>query len=101
MNGQSLRRLSLSLSSTVLIVACAAEGPQQATRSEVDTTTVTVMTFNVENLFDNIDDPAKDDKAYLPLAAKQTAAHREACNEIEVDRWRDECLHLDWNDDVL
>ena len=59
------------------------------------------MTFNVENLFDNIDDPVKDDKAYLPLSAKQTAAHRNACNEIEVNRWRDECLNLDWNDDIL
>ena len=62
---------------------------------------VTVMTFNVENLFDNIDDPVKDDKAYLPLSAKQTAAHKSACNEIEVNRWRDECLGLDWNDDIL
>ena len=59
------------------------------------------MTFNVENLFDNIDDPVKDDKAYLPLSAKQTAAHKSACNEIEVQRWRDECLNLDWNDDIL
>ena len=62
---------------------------------------VTVMTFNVENLFDNVDDPGKDDKTYLPLAAKQKAEHIAACNEIEVNRWRDECLLLDWNDEVL
>ena len=29
-----------------------------------------VMTLNVDNLFDTIDDPGKDDKAYLPIEAK-------------------------------
>ena len=62
---------------------------------------MTVMSFNVQNLFDNIDDPGKDDKAYLPLAAKQTEAHIAACNEIEVDSWRDECLNLDWSDAAI
>ncbi len=62
---------------------------------------VTLMTFNVQNLFDNIDDPDKDDKAYLPLAAKQSEAHIAACNEIPVDDWREECLNLDWSDAAL
>jgi len=62
---------------------------------------LTVMTFNVQNLFDNIDDPGKDDKAYLPLAAKQNDAHIAACKEITVDSWRDECLHLDWSDAAI
>jgi endonuclease/exonuclease/phosphatase family metal-dependent hydrolase len=62
---------------------------------------VTVMSFNVENLFDNIDDPGKDDKAYLPLVQKQSALHITACQEIEVERWRDECLYLDWSDAAL
>lgn len=62
---------------------------------------VTLMTFNVQNLFDNIDDPGKDDKAYLPLAGKQSAEHIAACNEIAVDSWRDECLDLDWSDAAI
>jgi endonuclease/exonuclease/phosphatase family metal-dependent hydrolase len=62
---------------------------------------VSVMSFNVQNLFDNVDDPGKDDKAYLPLAQKENDEHRAACNEIPVDRWRDECLHLDWSNEVL
>jgi len=62
---------------------------------------VTVMTFNVENLFDNSDDPAKYDETYLPLQAKQGVAHIANCNEIEVDRWRDQCLHFDWSDAVI
>lgn len=102
MNGQCLRRSSLSLTLALVLAACAADAPRESIRAaDTTTTAVTVMTFNVENLFDNIDDPDKDDKAYLPLAAKQTTAHKNACGEIEVNRWRDECLHLDWNDDIL
>ena len=61
-------------------------------------TTVTVMTLNAQNLFDNIDDPGKDDKAYLPFAAKQGDDHIAACAAIPVESWRNECLHLDWSD---
>ena len=61
-------------------------------------TTATIMSFNVENLFDNLDDPGKDDKAYLPLPAKQDETHIRACSEIEVQSWREECLYLDWSD---
>ncbi len=62
---------------------------------------VTIMTFNVENLFDTRDDPGKDDKAYLPIAAKQSAQHIAECEEIPVARWRDDCLNLDWNEAAL
>ena len=59
------------------------------------------MTFNVQNLFDNVDDPGKDDKAYLPIEAKQNDEHISECNEIEVASWRDECLNLDWSDAAI
>ena len=59
------------------------------------------MTFNVENLFDSVDDPGKIDETYLPLAAKQNEAHIAACNEIEVESWRNQCLYLDWNDATM
>ena len=62
---------------------------------------VSIMSFNVQNLFDNVDDPARDDKAYLPLSAKQNEAHIAACNEIAVESWRDECLYLDWSDAAI
>lgn len=62
---------------------------------------VTVMTFNAENLFDNTDDPGKDDKAYLPIEAKQSEEHIAECNEIEVDAWRNECLNLDWGNEAI
>jgi Endonuclease/Exonuclease/phosphatase family len=62
---------------------------------------LSIMTFNVENLFDTIDDPGKDDKAYLPIEAKQSPAHAKACAAIEVQSWRDECLELDWDEALL
>jgi len=75
---------------------------QQSTASPVSAPeTVTIMTFNVQNLFDNIDDPGKDDKAYLPLDAKQSTAHIDECNTIPVESWKNECLNLDWSDNAI
>jgi len=62
---------------------------------------VSIMTFNVQNLFDTTDDAGKDDKAYLPIEAKQSAAHIAECKEIEVASWRAECLELDWDEGAL
>lgn len=62
---------------------------------------VTIMTFNVENLFDNADDPGKDDGTYLSLADKQNDEHRAACATIEVQHWREQCEDWDWNDDIV
>ncbi len=62
---------------------------------------ITIMTFNVENLFDTSDDPGKDDSTYLPLSTKQNDAHRAHCNELPVERWRDQCLNYDWNATAL
>ena len=65
------------------------------------TPTVTIMTFNVENLFDADDDAGKNDETYLPAAAKQSQAHIDECNKIPVERWRDDCLYLDWSEDAI
>ena len=83
------------LVSLLALCACGAPSSPPADAS------VSIMTFNVQNLFDNVDDPGKDDKAYLRIEDKQNDAHIEACNEIEVDSWRDECLNLDWSDDAI
>jgi len=84
----SFLRLTL-IAPTVVLLACSAE--------ETKMTSVTVMSFNVQNLFDNHDDAGKDDKAYLPIEAKQDEAHKAACKEIPVESWRNECLNLDWS----
>ena len=73
-----IRTVIKSLLICALLTACVPnhEGPQ----------TVTIMTFNVENLFDNEDDPGKDDQTYRAIEDKQTAAHKNACTAIEVPR---------------
>ena len=59
-----------------------------------------VMTLNVNNLFDELDDPKKDDKAYLPIELKQTKKHINSCNRIRVNSWKNECLYLDWDSET-
>lgn len=81
--------------------ACTHEAPSLRGNAANDTGSVTIMTFNVENVFDTEDDPGKDDRTFLPLAMKQTAEHREACAQIEAEHWRRQCLEWDWNEEVL
>ena len=57
-----------------------------------------VMTYNTQNLFDTLDDPKKNDKAYLPIELKQSKKHIDSCKYIRVKSWKDECLNLDWDD---
>ncbi|MEM1263060.1 MAG: endonuclease/exonuclease/phosphatase family protein [Pseudomonadota bacterium] len=90
---QSFVSRCLSVALVVCAGACA-RTPAPATDA------FTVMTFNVENLFDTVDDLDRRDETYLPLSAKQTAAHRALCADIPVDVWRRECLEWDWNDAV-
>lgn len=89
---------------TILLVALTAVAPACAGRDAQDvgaSPAVTIMTFNVENLFDTRDDAGKDDRTFLPLALKQTDEHRQACNEIKVQYWREQCLNWDWSESVL
>ena len=102
MNKPRRYRFFAALPTVILVASCASV----IERSTVENVTagplsVTVMTFNVQNLFDNSDDPGKDDKAYLPIEAKQDDAHIAECNEIKVASWRDECLNLDWSDEAI
>lgn len=64
-----------------------------------DQSRVSLMTWNVENLFDTTHDDGKEDFAYLPRSVKQ--AHPEylaTCAKISVQAWRDECENNDWTD---
>ena len=95
---ESTRRSLVALQSVLLLVTAGCAMPE-STGPAVDR--VSLMAFNVENLFDTVDAAGKDDATYLPIAQKQSQQHIAGCNEIEVDRWRDQCLNWDWNDQVL
>ena len=88
--------LTLLAAITALFACTPAPTPDAVTQDAV-----TIMTFNVENLFDAADDPQKDDRDYLPLAAKQNEAHRAACAELRFESWQRRCLTVDWNESVV
>lgn len=94
---RSLLVASLIAGSTLSGCNAVSEPPAEEPASP----TISIMTFNVENLFDTQDDPGKDDKTFLPLTAKQNEEHITECKLIAVDRWREQCLKWDWNDAVL
>ncbi len=71
-----------------------------ATAQEVPRDTLRVVTWNVENLFDAIDDPHIDDATFLPLSVKD-AEFRQACARIFIPTYRLQCMHVDWNTDVV
>ncbi len=62
---------------------------------------ISIMAFNVENLFDNTHDAGKNDETYLPKDQKTSEQHIGKCKKIEVKRWRDQCLYWDWSDAVV
>jgi endonuclease/exonuclease/phosphatase family metal-dependent hydrolase len=82
-------------------MACQQNGAVISATEPVSVAPVSIMTFNVENLFDNVNDPGKNDVTFLALSEKQSDEHKAVCNEIDVDRWRDQCLNWDWSDAII
>jgi endonuclease/exonuclease/phosphatase family metal-dependent hydrolase len=86
---------SLVLSALVLFATSA-----QAFTKTNGSTEISVMTYNVANLFDTVHDADKEDWAYLPRDTKDAMVRIE-CDKIRVFPWRMECLNLDWTPDLL
>lgn len=63
---------------------------------------ITVMAYNVENLFDTLDDADRDDITYLPLSVKQQMPDlAEQCKKMGSPGFIKDCMELDWSDSVL
>jgi len=62
---------------------------------------ITIMTFNVENLFDTGDAPNKEDETFLPLTKKNNPNHISYCRSLAQVQWQDQCLNLDWSEDAV
>lgn len=93
---QSLIRSIVALIAALLVLSSAS--------SAQDFHRITVMAFNVENLFDTEDDSASAaDDTYLPIAVKQAdpnhAARCRANNDIAF--YAEQCITLDWSEAVL
>lgn len=91
---------------TLFILACTTSAPKTTTPVDLGgkakaANEVSVMNFNVENLFDNIHDENREDQTYLPLAKKQTPEHKALCAKMNQINYREECMNLDWSDEVV
>ncbi len=67
-------------------------------RPPVSQNRVSLMSYNLENLFDWEHDKDKNDLTYLPLDQKQNAAQRYLCGQIRRKKWRTQCLEFDWSE---
>jgi len=61
---------------------------------------ISIMSYNVENLFDTIKDEDRNDWEYLPRSQKNTREQKEFCMRQDP-KYQDDCLHKDWNDKVV
>lgn len=63
---------------------------------------VSVMSYNVENLFDFTHDEGKDDYTYLPLKVKKASRKIQAhCKSLGKKHYVKTCLTLDWSEEVV
>lgn len=62
---------------------------------------VTLLTYNVENLFDSKDHPRRQDETFLPLTEKNNDAHRARCASLKKKSWQRSCLKLDWGQEQV
>lgn len=76
-------------SSTTTLATPVAKGPGE----------ISVMQFNVENLFDNIHDEGTEDYPFLPLNEKSKPAVKKFCSEIKSGYYKSECFEQDWSDE--
>lgn len=63
---------------------------------------LSVMSYNVQNLFDTLHDEGKEDYTYLPLKVKQASEEIQAyCKSLEQESWQLSCLNTDWSEKAL
>jgi endonuclease/exonuclease/phosphatase family metal-dependent hydrolase len=58
---------------------------------------ISIMQFNVENLFDTTHDIGKDDFTFLPYSHKHFKEHKAYCETMKFKKWKNQCLFLDWS----
>ncbi len=63
--------------------------------------TFSVMTYNLENLFDTSHDKGKEDYTYLPLKLKKTSqVIKDYCNALKNPHYKKSCLNYDWSEEA-
>lgn len=62
---------------------------------------VTVMSYNLENLFDTLPDEGREDATFIAKRFKGNPAHRLTCAKNSTPYRMRECLEKDWNEKIL
>lgn len=70
-------------------------GPTEKVSAAVDQKRISIMAYNVENLFDTLDDPHKNDETFLPKLKKNKAIQKK-CRKSSKGHWVKECLETNW-----
>jgi endonuclease/exonuclease/phosphatase family metal-dependent hydrolase len=79
---------------TLCVIAAIQSSPVWSQRIEV-------LSFNLQNLFDNRHDLGRADWAFLPRSLKRNPQIFEECLKVRVKKWRNECFFQDWNEKAL
>lgn len=110
-------KLSLGFLSALVFVACQSNQkghlsdpsgsasnfstPSDLSKFQKSADEISVMQYNVENLFDNIHDKDREDFVYLPRSEKSKPEVVAFCKTQKSNSRRSECEDLDYNDEVV
>lgn len=75
-------------------------GPTTSVEIQKNENEISVMSYNVENLFDNKHDKDREDFTYLPLSEKNKPEVKAFCASQPKYR-QGECYNMDWNNQAL
>lgn len=102
---KNLRSIKLALAFLfVLTTGCAINFKKSQSQLPAKTADeISVMSFNVENLFDTVHDQDRNDYTFLPLATKRsTPEFQKGCKDNNDSAYRlNECLSTDWSEQQL
>ncbi len=98
---RSLLALTLGGVTLVTLTRCTTKSLRNTTiQSAKSPSEVSIMTYNVENLFDDQHDKNREDFTFLPLAMKKKPEVQKYCAS-QKSYYQKECYELDWNDTTV
>jgi endonuclease/exonuclease/phosphatase family metal-dependent hydrolase len=86
---------------TFCLLLCTSFLPTNAASKAPEADKISVMTFNVENLFDTKHDDKKLDYTFLPLQDKKSEEVQKYCSHLPNPKWKEECFGLNWDKATL
>jgi endonuclease/exonuclease/phosphatase family metal-dependent hydrolase len=100
-----MRNILIVISALLSFISIAkAEYQPLNLRIEESDSKISIVSYNVENLFDTKHDPGKEDWEFLPLKNTDGSPNQDklkGCNSISNESRRKQCMGVDWTDDKL